>query len=210
MKRSLDIQNWERKDHFEFFRKFDEPFFGVTFNVDVTNAYSFCKSKGISFFIFYLHKCLNAVNGIKSFGYRIEGDEVLVYDRINASPTINRPDGTFGFSYIDYHEDFEVFMEHAVKEIEKVRSEKGLNPSNGSQNTIHFSTLPWLNFTSVSHARHYGFKDSIPKISFGKVTNQGNEKVMPVSTHVNHALMDGYDVGCFQELFQEHLNKTNQ
>ena len=26
----IDIEKWSRKDHFLFFRKFEEPFFGIT------------------------------------------------------------------------------------------------------------------------------------------------------------------------------------
>ena len=53
----LDIDNWKRKDHFHFFRQFEEPFFGVTVNVDCTNAYNTAKSNGISFFLYYLYHC---------------------------------------------------------------------------------------------------------------------------------------------------------
>jgi chloramphenicol O-acetyltransferase type A len=208
MKQELDIQAWARKDHFEFFNKFDEPFFGITFNVNMTKAYAVSKENKLSLYIYYLHKCLSAANQIESFSYRIDGDKVYKYDCVNASPTVDRPDGTFGFSYIDYHEDFDVFNKKASMEIQKVRNSKGLVPSNGADNTIHFSALPWINFTSVTHARHYAEKDSIPKITFGKIVNQGNQKLMSVSIYVNHALMDGADIGAFQEIFQEQLNIT--
>jgi chloramphenicol O-acetyltransferase type A len=208
MKQELDIQAWARKDHFEFFNKFDEPFFGITFNVNMTKAYAVSKENKLSLYIYYLHKCLSAANQIESFSYRIDGDKVYKYDCVNASPTVDRPGGTFGFSYIDYHEDFDIFNKKASMEIQKVRNSKGLVPSNGADNTIHFSALPWINFTSVTHARHYAEKDSIPKITFGKIVNQGNQKLMSVSIYVNHALMDGADIGAFQEIFQEQLNIT--
>jgi chloramphenicol O-acetyltransferase type A len=58
---------------------------------------SLCYRKEIqtSFFIYYLHKTLEAVNHIECFKYRIAEDNV--YDQINASATIGRADGTFGF-----------------------------------------------------------------------------------------------------------------
>jgi chloramphenicol O-acetyltransferase type A len=39
--------------------------------------------------------------------------------------------------------------------------------------TIHFSAIPWLNFTSLSHAS-YTFSDSSP--TFGKMTISENGK----------------------------------
>ena len=49
MKKKLDIENWSRRDHFEFFRKFEEPFFGLVANVDVTKAYAAAKNNNTSF-----------------------------------------------------------------------------------------------------------------------------------------------------------------
>ena len=39
MKKILDIENWNRKEHFLFFKNFDDPFFGVTADVDFTDTY---------------------------------------------------------------------------------------------------------------------------------------------------------------------------
>jgi chloramphenicol O-acetyltransferase type A len=45
MKQSINIETWARKDHFNFFRQFDEPFFGVTVNIDCTKQYAAAKEK---------------------------------------------------------------------------------------------------------------------------------------------------------------------
>jgi chloramphenicol O-acetyltransferase type A len=207
MYRILDIEKWSRKDHFLFFSKFEEPFFGLTVRMDCTKAYETSKSKGSSFFLYYLHSSLLAVNSIEPFRYRIRDNQVLIFDKINASPTINRENGTFGFSYLDYFEDFIEFEKSAKIEIEKVRNSTGLIPAGSGENVVHFSSIPWIDFTSLSHARSFSFPDSCPKISFGKVTESGGIRTMPVSIHVHHALMDGHDVGLFIEEFQRQLNR---
>ncbi|MDB5231898.1 MAG: chloramphenicol O-acetyltransferase [Chitinophagaceae bacterium] len=208
MKQKLDLETWKRKDHFHFFRKFEEPFFGVCIHADCTIAYHKTKAAGISFFLYYLHKSLIAANAIEPFRYRIEGDDAILYDAVHASPTINREDGTFGFAYMDYHEDFSSFEKSAQQEIDKVQNSKGLIPAVSGENVIHYSSVPWLNFTSLSHARAFSFKDSIPKISFGKMTEDSHgTRTMPVSVHAHHALMDGYHVGEFVNLFQQLLNE---
>jgi len=203
MKQKLDLENWSRKDHFKFFSQFEEPFFGICVEVDCSKAYQNAKQKEQSFFLKYLHASLLAANQIESFKYRISDDEVWIYDQVNASPTINRTDGTFGFAYMDYSEDFEEFSSVAQTEIQRVQNSTGLVPAGSGQNVIHYSSLPWLNFTAISHARSFSFKDSCPKISFGKLSKT---KQMPVSIHVHHALMDGFHVGQFVEAFQDILN----
>ena len=39
MKHEINIAVWKRKEHFEFFNKFDEPLFGITVKVDCAKAY---------------------------------------------------------------------------------------------------------------------------------------------------------------------------
>jgi len=203
----LDLENWPRKDHFIFFNTFEEPFFGVCVDIDCTIAYHKCKQQGHGFFLYYLHQCLAAANAIEAFRLRIENDQVYLYDHVHASAVINRTDTTFGFSYIDYVSDFESFKTEARKEIDRVQNTKGLIPAGSGDNVIHISAMPWLKFTSLSHARSFSFKDSCPKISFGKMTMVDGKQLMPVSIHVNHALMDGYHVSLFVDEFQKRMNQ---
>lgn len=209
MREKLDLNTWSRKDHFEFFNTFEEPFFGVTVDVDCTLTYLEAKEKGISFFLLYLYKSLQAANRVEPFRYRIIDGDVWVYEEVHASATINRPNGTFGFGYLDFYPDFELFRAEAIKEIKKVENSTGLIPSSSGENVIHFSALPWLNFKSLSHARSFSFKDSCPKISFGQVREENGCKIMTVSIHVNHSLMDGFHVSEFVNTYQELLNQKN-
>ena len=211
MKTLLDIENWPRKDHFHFFRKFDEPFFGATVSVDCTKAYDNAKAKGVSFFVYYLHKTLVAVNAIEAFRYRISGDQIYVYNKVNASPTISREDGSFAFSLFEFDPDILNFSEIAATEIERVRTTPGLfTRAFDNDNIIHFSALPWIDFTSLSHARSFAFEDSCPKISFGKMTVSGEgKKSMPMSVHVHHGLMDGFHLGQFIEMLQHEMDSDS-
>lgn len=206
MKQLLDINTWSRKDHFHFFSRFEEPFFGVCIPLDCTKAYTYAKENNFSFFLYYLYQSLAAANETTPFRYRISGNEVWEYENVNASPTINRPDGTFGFAYMDFHAEFSLFNEAAAKEINRVQNTTGLIPAVSGENVIHYSSIPWLNFTALSHARSFSFKDSCPKISFGKMTEEQGRKTMPVSIHVHHALMDGFHVAQFADNFQERMN----
>jgi chloramphenicol O-acetyltransferase type A len=207
MKKEIDLNTWPRKDHYEFFTPFEEPFFGVTVNIDCTQAYKQAKEKQLSFFLYYLYRALKAANLVEAFGYRIIDKKVFLFDQVNASTTVNRPDETFGFSYIDYNEDEALFCHSAQQVMAEVRQSKGLKPAVSGENVIHFSAIPWLKFTSLSHARSYSFQDSIPKISFGKMTKLAGICIMPISIHVHHGLMDGYHVGLFVEKFQQLMNE---
>ena len=204
----LNLDTWARKEHFEFFSSFDEPFFGIVATIDCSKAYAAAKQQGISFFLYYLHKTLAAVNSIEAFKYRIANGEVLVHETVDVSATLTRDDNTFGFSFMSYHTDINIFVAGAQKEIERVRNTPGLfTRTFHSDNLIHFSALPWVNFTSLSHARSYTFPDSCPKVSVGKMMTDGEgRRTMPVSVHVHHGLMDGYHVGLFFEALQREMD----
>ena len=206
MHKILDINTWNRKDHFNFFKQLEEPFFGVCVSIDCTIAYQKSKKENSSFFISYLHKTLEAVNSVECFRYRISGDDIIVYDQIDASSTIGRPDGTFGFSNIKFHPNFQEFNLIAKKEIERVQNNSGLEVTVAGDHVIHFSALPWLDFTSFSHARSFSFADSAPKISVGKMTETNGKKSFSVSIHVHHGLVDGFHVGQFVKKFQKLMN----
>lgn len=207
MKQKLNLEIWNRKEHFLFFKQMEEPFFGVTITVDCTKAYEKAKELGVSFFTYYLHKTLVAVNSIEPFRYRILNDEIYIFDRIDVSSTILREDKTFGFSQIEYSEHLNEFAENTKNEIARIQTTTGLFTREYSENLIHFSALPWINFTSFSHARSFSWPDSCPKISFGKMMEENGKKTMTMSIHVHHGLMDGYHVGEFVDLFQNLLNQ---
>lgn len=209
MKTLLDLDNWNRKEHFLFFKQMQEPFFGVTVTIDCTKAYETSKAHGASFFVYYLHKTLAAANAFENFKYRIENTHIYVHDRIDGSATISRADGTFGFSLIEYHPDYTIFEQTAKTEIERIQNTTGLFTREfKDDNVIHFSAIPWLNFTSLSHARSMTFPDSCPKISFGKMMiSKKGKRTMSMSIHVHHGLMDAMHVGQMVDYFQAIMNQ---
>jgi len=209
MKKKLNKQDWNRKDHFDFFRTFDEPFYHLNLDVDCNEGLRTTKANGHSLFAWYLHSAMKAANAVKEFRYRIEGDDVYEYDVIHASPTISREDGTFGFGQLFFDEDLSTFHLQLKKEIERVKALSGLFTAEERPDVIHYSSLPWFSFTGLSHPRNFGDGDSIPKISFGKIFQRDNKAYLPLSVHAHHALIDGNHVAQFVEVFTTFLNARN-
>ena len=207
MKQEIELATWKRREHFEVFKNFDEPLFGITVKVECSRAYLKAKETGYPFSLYYLYLSLKAANEIEEFRYRIEGDKVFCYDSVSAGPTIFREDETYGVGYFPYNKDIAEFMKLATLEVERVKTERGLKFPVTGENIIHFSTIPWADFTSINHARRLDIGRSIPKITFGKVTRNGDKMWMPLDVHANHAVMDGFHVSKFIERFQELLNQ---
>lgn len=196
MKQFIDLEHWNRKEHFKFFSAFDDPFFGITTLVDFTNIYRRCKEERKSFFLYSVHFLLQCVNETEAFKLRIEGGQVVKYDTIHVSPTIGREDGTFGFGFFEYDADLDLFIQKAEKEIERVRNGSGLSFSDHTEreDLIRYSALPWFVFSEMKHAVSFGRGDSVPRISTGKLVKENDKYLLPVSITVHHALVDGRDV----------------
>ena len=86
----IDIATWNRREHYEHFSAFDDPFFGVTVQVDCTRTYQEAKAKGMSFSLLVLHRITTAAAAVEEFRYRIEGDKVVCYDGLLPEATVGR------------------------------------------------------------------------------------------------------------------------
>ncbi|QKX06617.1 chloramphenicol acetyltransferase [Aquimarina sp. TRL1] len=205
----IDISTWKRKEHFEFYKSFDEPFFGLVSEVDCSKAYRYSKNTKSSFYALYLHASISAINEIEEFKCRInEQGTPVYYDTIHAGSVIARNNGTFAFGFIPYDTDLNRFSNSLQKEIKAVHNSEGmrLNKETSRIDMIHYSAIPWSTFSGLTHARNFSVRDSIPKITFGKTYIKDTKVMMPVAVNLHHGLGDGLHIGMFLESFQNHLN----
>jgi chloramphenicol O-acetyltransferase type A len=206
MQRYLDITNWARHDVFEFFRAFDKPYFNICTRLDVTNLLATLQAHpNVSVSLTYHYFALRAANEIEPFRYRLRDGKVLVHDTIHAGTTVLLPNETFTLAYFDYEANFKKFIDQAERAVSDVLSGDGGFRPEPRDDRIHFTTLPWVSFTSFSHARNWGREDSVPKIAFGKFIKEDGRTLLPFSVEVHHALMDGLHVGRYRSLMEQLL-----
>jgi chloramphenicol O-acetyltransferase type A len=207
MPRYIDLATWPRRQVFEFYLPFDNPYFNVCTRLEVTNLLrELRKRENASIALTYHYFALRAANEIEPFRYRLREGKVLVHDVINGGSTLLLPNETFTLVYFDYAESFSRFMEGATRAVEETRNGDGVfRPRHEDDARIHCTTLPWISFTSFSHARRWGREDSVPKISFGKFTDDNGRTLMPFSVEVHHSLVDGLHVGRYIARIEEML-----
>ena len=212
MKQTIDLAHWNRREHFEFFRQYDEPYHGIMVHLDCTYAYQACRQTSSSFFLTYLHHILQAVNETDAMRYRMESDSVVDYATIHSGPTIGRPDHTFGFCLIEYAPNFEDYATRAAIAMGRVRATSGLclSETSGRNDLIYFSTLPGIQFTGLTNARRFGDSAGVPLVTVGKCFADGQRMMMPLSVYVHHAMVDGYHVQLFLERLEHLLSGANR
>ncbi|MBO6576781.1 MAG: hypothetical protein JJ896_14225 [Rhodothermales bacterium] len=201
----LDLKSWPRKSVFEFFREFESPHFGGTAFVEVGPTLQLARSAGYSFTQCCIHAALRVVNHLEPFRYRLDGERVLVHDTIHASSTALLHDERMVFTYYDFQSDLKAFLSDAAAARERAAGGRDTGDQPGRDDVIYFSTMPWVTFTSLVHARRLGNKDSIPRITFGRFEQHASGVRIPVSVEVHHALMDGLHVGRFYQELEKAL-----
>ena len=202
---TIDLDNWYRRDTYEVFKDFDDPFFNICADVDVTATRLLCAAKKLSYFIVSYYAALKTVNAIPEFRYRIHGEDVVLYDAIGGSCPVLREDRSFAYGYFEYTSDFSCFLTSASQVIDDIKSGAPIDPKMEKDDLIYSSVIPWVSFRGFEHAKRYIHGHSIPKIVFGKVYEQNGRQLMPLSVSGHHALMDGIHVGEFFQNYEQHL-----
>ncbi|MFT7486269.1 MAG: chloramphenicol O-acetyltransferase type A [Candidatus Paceibacteria bacterium] len=207
--RYLDLSEWPRRTQFEFFRGYELPFFNICAEVPVGQTLAWCREKDQSFALACWYLCQRAVNSIEPFRYRMRDDRVWVHDQVRVAMTALNSDETFRFCYLDHAHSFASFCEQATAVLERPATDS-MDDRPGDDGVIHGSTLPWVRFTGIAHARRLTKEDSVPKIVFGKYGQREGEVMMPVSVEVHHALMDGLHASRFFEHIERDLSRPEQ
>lgn len=206
MTKYLDLENWHRRELFEFFIGYTNPYFNVCTKLDVTELLAFVRDRpGVRVSLAIHYFALRVANEIESFRYRLQDRKVIVYDVINGGTTVLLPNESFAYAYFDYHHDFDKFITEMGKAIDELRNSSDPLRPTMRDDVIYHTTLPWISFTSFAHARTPGRGDSIPRFVFGKFTKENERIMMPFSVEVHHALMDGLHVGRYLTRLEEAL-----
>jgi len=209
----IDTNHWARSEYLKFFKDMSHPWYNICTDLDVTALYQYCKTNKQRFFHAYLYLMQQAINQCKPMRYRLVNDSVRLYEKLSISIAILADDDSIRFCDLPYEPLFSSFSKAAISaEIKVKQTPFILDQFIGQEmrhDTIHMTVLPWINFTSMSHARDTKNPDSIPKIALGKLTEINCRWRMPLSIEVHHSMMDGLHVGKFIATLQQLFNQPN-
>ena len=205
----IDLASWPRRAAFEYFRGFDKPYFNVCTRLDVAPLRAAMTAAGLHGFSLACHfitmKLANSPEH-EALRLRLAGGRVRVHPQLHGGATVPRDDGSFAFAYLAPAGDFATFAASAAPVIAAARVPGApFDPRLDDDAVIHFTTLPWVHFTSFSHARQWGLEDSVPKIAFGRIEAEGHRQWMPFSLEAHHALVDGLHVGRYVQALEAAL-----
>ncbi len=195
--RMIDMDTYPRRAHFDYFRSLAYPYVGVTQEVDVTGLVQFCRARGVSFYLTFMHAAALAADGVPQLRHRIREGAVAEYDECPTSHTEPLPDGTYCYCTLHHHLPFDAYIAQAEEARRRCREAASIQEDEDVESMYFISALPWLHYTALIQPVAGG-DESNPRITWGRYDEDGRGRLMmPVTLLVHHALADGLHLGQF-------------
>ena len=205
--RTIDMQTWSRREHFEFFKSFNHPHFNLCANVDLTKLHPYVKGLGYSLTAAIIYVISRAANAVPEFRQRLRDEEIVEHESVSPSVTILVENDLFSFCTIDYSPDFREFASRTARLMARVKDNPTLKDPPGRDDLLYMTAIPWVSFTSFMHPMRLHPADSIPRFAWGKYFEEGGLLKMPLSVQGHHCIMDGIHMGKFYGHVEEYLQQ---
>ena len=204
---AINVEQWVRKNHFNFYRDFQDPNFNICFSMDITSAYQFAKQHQLSPFLVLMYLSSQACNSVEAFKIRMDKQKLpYLVSQVEPSVTVAEKDGLFNFCNMEHHPELTSFININSKCVEASLAAEPLADIDNKDNQIFYSVVPWLNFTGYKHVKGSEYLDT-PRIVFGKIEHNNGMATMPVSVELHHAIADAIDIAKYQQCFTEYSSQ---
>lgn len=194
----IELENWPRREIYEFFSGMSDPFYALCYTEDVTELRRWAHERGLSFYYALVYLCTKAANSVEGFRYAIRKDGVHRLERRMPSFTDLKPGGeSFHIVTMPAEGTLEEFC-RAAREKSRAAT-RFIEPAAETDELIYFSCLPWLEVTAMTNERDLDPDDSVPRINWGRYYESGGRVKLNICLELNHRLLDGLHAGRFHE-----------
>ena len=204
----IDLENYVRKDHFLYFCGLENPYVGLTADVEVSSLVRACKEKKQSFYLAFMHAAALAADTIPEFRRRILDKEIWEYAECPTSHTEPLENGTYCYCTLYHHMPLREYFQKAEEQRAAVVSKGKLEEDEEVDGMYFVTCVPWLHYSAL--VQPLG-RDSNPRISWGKYEEDfRGRQMMPVTVLLHHGLADGLHIAKFYEALNEQIGKIRK
>ncbi len=203
---TIDLENYPRRAHFDYFRSLAYPYVGLTAEVDAAPVLRYAGRSGQSFFLCFLHAVALAADAVPEFRQRIRDGAIVEYTECPTSHTEPLPDGSYRYCTIHHRMSPGQYFPLARKARNDCRS-RGLEEDADVESMYFVSSLPWLRYSALVQPVAGG-DESNPRFTWGRYEKQADGRVLlPVSVLAHHALVDGLHIARFYDALGQEIAK---
>lgn len=184
--------------------------YSMTVKLNAQKTYDLSKKENIPFFNLTCACVLETINEISQFKWRIIGDNVVEYEKINAVSPIMQNDYSIREIEINPLSGFEnIFQWNEYVENKKNNIEDNqylVEPIKRDEEPIaNLSCIPWIDFDSMTNIIASS-NQIMPVISWGKLVD---DKI-PVSLTASHVFIFGWHFKLFYEKLEKYFNNPEK
>ena len=195
----VQTEKWARRQAYATFIGYSVPVFSLSARLDVTKLCQRCRREKTSFFGEMLYIVSAVLNGIEEFRLRLHKGDVVLFDKTDPNYIVMADSGAITPCRTEYTQDRKAFLARERADITYVKENGGkLNTFNppGVVDCFYVSTLPWTDILSISNPYDYMDADgtSIPRVTWGKYSEENGRMKMTIDIAAHHALIDGEPV----------------
>ena len=206
----IDFASWPRRETFTYFSKMAPTGYSLTVELDATKLYNAVKAAGCRFFPAYLWLVTKDLQRQPEFCLA-ERDGVLGWFNCLTPlyAAFHEDDKTFSLLWTAYDDEFPAF--HAAYLEDKARhgGRHGILGKAGEvppPNAYTVSCVPWVSFRHFA-VHSYGKQPYfLPSVEAGRLRQEGEKRILPLSMTVHHAAADGWQVQTFLTALQRDMD----
>ncbi len=200
----IDINSWERREHFEHYLSSVPCTYSMTVRLDITNL----RKQDLRLYPTMLYLLTKTVNQFDQFRMAFNSSgQLVLYSRMEPCYTVFHKDTeTFSNLWTLYSDDYTVFLRRYEEDLQTFGNEKAFLAKPGvPENSFTVSALPWTTFESF-HLNTTDFRYLIPIFTIGKYFQQGDRIYLPLAVQVHHSVCDGFHVCRFVNKLQSEID----
>lgn len=199
----IDLENWERREHYLHFLNEVRCSYSVSVNMDISNL------KGKQLYPTMIWLLTQTVNLMREFRTTLTDGGLGYFDVMHPAYTIfNQEQKTFSGIWTAYQPDYQRFLKDYKSDVETYASSVKYTPKpDRPSNSFDVSMVPWFSFTAFNIHVFGNGKYFLPIFTMGKTFETDGKQMLPLAIQVHHAVCDGYHVGKFIEILQNKINK---
>ena len=203
MPQIIDKSTWPRREIYDFFAPMSDPFYDLTFPVEVTRLRAVCKERGLSFYMAMTFAVTKAMESVDAFLYKDRGGVIIRHDSLVPSFTDLTPGSEiFRIVTLEAGDDMADVCRRA--KAKSAAQREFITQSEWDEDQlVYFSCLPWFPVSAFKNERDANPGDSVPRATWGRWREESGRTMLDLSLELNHRLLDGVHAGRFFERLNE-------